>query len=128
VGPRRDQLTQRMPMGNVWKIFALYERPFWRDEGLCGQVASEGGFPSIVFDSSPADASKGVLLGRGSATAQHSTAHHSTAQHSTAQHRVVCVLGGGTSIILHHTTAARKNTRERLVARLHWWQSGLGGA
>lgn len=30
----RDQLTQRMPMGTVFKVHCLYETPFWREEGL----------------------------------------------------------------------------------------------
>lgn len=33
----RDQLTQRTPMGAMLKVVAVYDRPFWRDEGLAGQ-------------------------------------------------------------------------------------------
>ncbi|HEU4736125.1 MAG TPA: flavin monoamine oxidase family protein [Solirubrobacterales bacterium] len=59
---RRDQLTQRMPQGTVVKTMAIYERPFWREEGLSGQAASDG--PArVVFDNSPPDGSPGVLLG-----------------------------------------------------------------
>ncbi|MEX2448943.1 MAG: flavin monoamine oxidase family protein [Solirubrobacterales bacterium] len=60
---RRDQLTQRMPQGTVIKTMALYERPFWRDEGLSGQAASDVGPARVVFDNSPPDGSPGVLLG-----------------------------------------------------------------
>jgi monoamine oxidase len=60
---RRDQLTQRMPQGTVIKTMAIYERPFWRDEGLSGQAASEAGPARVVFDNSPPDGSPGVLLG-----------------------------------------------------------------
>ena len=59
----RDQLTQRMPQGTVIKTMAVYERPFWREEGLSGQAASEAGPARVVFDNSPPDGSPGVLLG-----------------------------------------------------------------
>src|SRR5215203_5580757 len=57
----RDQLTQRMPQGTVIKTMAIYERPFWREEGLSGQAASDDGPARIVFDNSPPDGSPGVL-------------------------------------------------------------------
>lgn len=60
---RRDQLTQRMPQGTVIKTMAIYERPFWREEELSGQAASDGGAARVVFDNSPPDGSPGVLLG-----------------------------------------------------------------
>jgi monoamine oxidase len=60
---RRDQLTQRMPQGTVIKTMAIYEHPFWREGGLSGQGASDGGPARVVFDNSPPDGSPGVLLG-----------------------------------------------------------------
>jgi monoamine oxidase len=60
---RRDQLTQRMPQGTVIKTMAIYERPFWREEGLSGQATSDAGPAKVVFDNSPPDGSPGVLLG-----------------------------------------------------------------
>jgi monoamine oxidase len=60
---RRDQLTQRMPQGTVIKTMAVYERPFWREEGLSGQATSDAGPARVVFDNSPPDGSPGVLLG-----------------------------------------------------------------
>jgi len=60
---RRDQLTQRMPQGTVIKTMAVYERPFWREDGLSGQAASEAGPARVVFDNSPPDGTPGVLLG-----------------------------------------------------------------
>jgi monoamine oxidase len=59
----KTQLFQRMPMGCVWKCYAIYEKPFWRSKGLNGLVASTSGFPSLVFDNSPHDASRGILMG-----------------------------------------------------------------
>jgi monoamine oxidase len=61
-GPR-DQLTQRMPMGSVIKCMAVYDEPFWRRDGLCGQAVSLVGPLSVVFDNSPPSGSPGVLLG-----------------------------------------------------------------
>ncbi len=60
---RRDQLTQRMPQGTVVKTMAVYEQPFWREQGLSGQAASWTGPARVVFDNSPPDGSPGVLLG-----------------------------------------------------------------
>jgi monoamine oxidase len=60
---QRDQLVQRMPQGTVAKCMAVYERPFWRDQGLSGQALSVAGPTRIMFDNSPPDGSRGVLLG-----------------------------------------------------------------
>ncbi|HEU5439017.1 MAG TPA: flavin monoamine oxidase family protein [Ktedonobacterales bacterium] len=59
----RDQLTQRMPMGSVYKVHCLYDAPFWREEGLTGQVSSDSGPVRITFDNSPPAGTPGVLLG-----------------------------------------------------------------
>ena len=58
----RDQLTQRMPMGTIIKVHCLYETPFWREEGLSGQVTSDTGLVRISFDNSPESGTPGVLL------------------------------------------------------------------
>jgi monoamine oxidase len=50
-------------MGNVIKIQALYDRPFWRDEGLTGQAVGDADPVRITFDNSPPDGSPGILLG-----------------------------------------------------------------
>lgn len=59
----RDQLTQRMAQGSVIKCMGVYEEPFWRDDGLSGQVTSADGPVKVMFDNSPPDGSPGVLLG-----------------------------------------------------------------
>ena len=61
--PLRDQLTQRMPMGTLMKAEAIYDRPFWRDDGYTGQVVSDVGPAKVTFDNSPPDGSVGVLMG-----------------------------------------------------------------
>jgi monoamine oxidase len=58
----RDQLTQRTPMGCVIKVHALYEEPFWRDEGLSGRVVSDTGPIRVVFDNTPRSGSPGALV------------------------------------------------------------------
>ena len=60
---RRDQLCQRMPMGAVTKVHVLYDEPFWRDEGLNGQIVAPGGVMESTFDNSPEDGSHGAIVG-----------------------------------------------------------------
>jgi monoamine oxidase len=59
----RDQLTQRLPMGSVIKVEAVYRTPFWRRAGLSGHATSDSGPVGTTFDNSPPDGRPGVLLG-----------------------------------------------------------------
>ena len=59
----RDQLLQRMPMGALMKVEAVYAKPFWRGKGLTGQFLTVGGPVGYSFDNSPPDGSVGVLAG-----------------------------------------------------------------
>ena len=59
----RDQLTQKLPAGSVVKAFAAYPTPFWRDEALNGQAASDRGPVKVTFDVSPPGAEVGMMLG-----------------------------------------------------------------
>jgi monoamine oxidase len=59
----RDQLTQRMPMGWYAKVEAVYPTPFWRSDGLSGQVVSDTGPVRTTFDNTPPDGTPGVLMG-----------------------------------------------------------------
>jgi monoamine oxidase len=59
----RDGLMQRMPQGNLVKVQAVYERPFWRADGLSGSSIADVGPCNVTFDSSPRSGSPGVLLG-----------------------------------------------------------------
>ncbi|WP_431039166.1 flavin monoamine oxidase family protein [Streptomyces sp. P6-2-1] len=59
----RDQLTQKLPMGSIGKAIAVYDTPFWRADGLNGQVVSDAGTVRSTFDNSPEDASYGALMG-----------------------------------------------------------------
>lgn len=49
----RDALHQRTPMGNIIKVNVAYEKPFWRDKGFSGQVATDDDVLGIVMEDSP---------------------------------------------------------------------------
>ena len=61
--PARDQLTQRLPQGTLMKVAAVYDRPFWRDDGLTGTALSLNGPVNATFDDSPPDGKPGVVFG-----------------------------------------------------------------
>lgn len=54
---RRDQLTQRMPMGSVAKHILVYEQPFWLRRGQSGEAVADVGPVRLCFDDSPHDGS-----------------------------------------------------------------------
>lgn len=60
---RRAQLQRRMAAGSVIKCNAVYDEPFWREDGLSGQIIDAEGPITIGFDNSPPDGSPGVLMG-----------------------------------------------------------------
>jgi monoamine oxidase len=59
----RVELIDHYPMGTLTKAACVYERPFWRDDGLTGQALYDKGPISATFDDSPEDGSKGVVFG-----------------------------------------------------------------
>jgi monoamine oxidase len=59
----RDQLTQRTPAGSVIKLHVVYDAPWWREDGLSGQVSPDGDLVGLTFDGSPPDAGRGVITG-----------------------------------------------------------------
>ena len=50
-------------MGSIHKVQCVYDTPFWRTDGLSGQVASDTGPVRVTYDNSPDDGSSGVLMG-----------------------------------------------------------------
>ncbi len=60
---RRDQLAQWMASGALTKCTAVYDEPFWREDGLSGAAVSDVGPVETTFDNSPPDGSPGVMLG-----------------------------------------------------------------
>lgn len=59
----RDQLTQKIPAGSVFKLYAVYPEPFWRADGLNGQAGSDVGPVKVTFDNTPPGYDKGILMG-----------------------------------------------------------------
>ncbi len=58
----RVGLIERIPMGSEVKIFATYDRPFWRADGFSGEVVSDGEPVSVVFDNSMPNGGQAALL------------------------------------------------------------------
>ncbi|MFE7599341.1 flavin monoamine oxidase family protein [Streptomyces sp. NPDC057494] len=60
--------TRRAALQRVWhngtesKVFAVYDKPFWRERGLNGSAFTDLPVAHYVVDSSPADGSLGILL------------------------------------------------------------------
>ena len=59
----RDALAGRMPMGSAAKCIAVYDRPFWREEGFSGEAVTNTGPLSVVFDNCSYDGTVNALLG-----------------------------------------------------------------
>jgi monoamine oxidase len=57
----RDALSQQMPLGPGTKAIAMFERPWWREQGLSGLAMADSGIVQLVYDASPIDGSCGVL-------------------------------------------------------------------
>jgi monoamine oxidase len=56
-------LATHWPQGRLSKVYAAYDRPFWRDGGCSGEALSDEGPVFITFDVSPSDDGPGILLG-----------------------------------------------------------------
>jgi monoamine oxidase len=139
----RDQLTQRMPFGSVMKVIAIYDKPFWRDQGFTGQVVSDTGPAQVTFDNTPPEGSPGALMAFIEAStarqlnaaskaelkakvldnfgtyfgepARHPTAFYEKRWDNDIWHRgcPVCITPPG--VLLDYGTAIRKP-----VGRIHW--------
>ncbi len=60
---QRDQLTQRLPQGTLTKVAAVYDRPFWRDDGLTGSMIDLEGPIGFTVDDSPPSGKPGIIFG-----------------------------------------------------------------
>lgn len=58
----REFLHQRALGGSVCKVVAVYDTPFWREDGLSGESFSFDHIIGLTMDTSPADARLGVLM------------------------------------------------------------------
>jgi putrescine oxidase len=57
----RMRMSQALSQGSINKVLAVYETPFWRDEGLSGQGFAPYELVRELYDNSPPSASAGVL-------------------------------------------------------------------
>lgn len=62
--PRRQhQLHQHLSMGFVIKVHAVYDRPFWREQGLSGTAFSPYEIVHEAYDNTNHDDDRGTLVG-----------------------------------------------------------------
>ncbi|HLI60016.1 MAG TPA: FAD-dependent oxidoreductase [Solirubrobacteraceae bacterium] len=62
--PAQDALLRRLPFGTLMKCDAVYDTPFWREDGLCGMAVLRDGTPiRSLFDKTPPEGTPGVLMG-----------------------------------------------------------------
>jgi monoamine oxidase len=59
----RRRLVENFPQGRLTKVARVYDRPFWREDGLNGTAILMNGLIGVTFDDSPEDASKGIVIG-----------------------------------------------------------------
>ncbi|MEQ8799004.1 MAG: FAD-dependent oxidoreductase [Salinisphaeraceae bacterium] len=59
---RRTILQRAWNNGTESKLFAIYDTPFWREDGLNGQALTDLPVAKFVVDNSPPDGSVGILL------------------------------------------------------------------
>ena len=57
----RTLLHQRMPSGAVIKTSIIYDEPFWRADGLCGQSASPGSPATLTIDACTNTGNPGIM-------------------------------------------------------------------
>jgi monoamine oxidase len=57
------KLLKGITPGRLIKWEAVYDTPFWRDEGYSGQAVSEQGPANTTFDNTPPSGSPGILFG-----------------------------------------------------------------
>ena len=59
----RQEVTDRVPVGNVIKAALVYPTPWWKSEGFSGQMGSDEGPIRVIFDNSVRGYPRGVLMG-----------------------------------------------------------------
>jgi len=103
----RRGLVERLPQGQLTKVTAVYDRPFWREQGLTGQVISDTAPMNVTFDDSPEDGSLGVVFGFvGGDSARSFAAMDAAARRAAALANLVEYFGAeAASPIDYHETA-----------------------
>jgi monoamine oxidase len=91
----RASLVGGMPMGKVIKAVLVYDRPFWRDEGLSGQAASDHAPFGPVFDACIPGSPLGLIVGFFEGDAAAEQAHHGPEGRKAIAHACVSRWFGG---------------------------------
>ena len=60
--PWRLRAEQGISQGSVIKVLAVYDRPFWREEGLAGEAFAPYQLVREAYDNSPPNGEPGVLV------------------------------------------------------------------
>ncbi|MGI5121762.1 flavin monoamine oxidase family protein [Marinactinospora thermotolerans] len=60
--PSRRRLQRQWPQAEIIRTELVYQRPFWKNFGLSGEVHFESGIPAFTVDDSPADSDRGRLI------------------------------------------------------------------
>ncbi|MDQ6523803.1 FAD-dependent oxidoreductase [Nocardioides sp. LHD-245] len=80
----RQALLEQVQMGKLMKCDAVYERPFWRDQGLTGFGIAETGAVRVAFDNHVSDTGHGILLAFVGGSAWHQYGNLSLAERRAA--------------------------------------------
>lgn len=115
---RRDQLTQRTPMGSVLKILTMYSEPFWREQGLSGEAICLTGPVPAVFDVSP-PGGPGLLC---SLVPGRRSQHLAAMTAGERRHAVTTHLAG----LFGHQAAAPEHYAEKMWADEQYSRGGYG--
>ena len=59
----KAKLLKAITPGTLLKLEAIYDRPFWRDQGLSGQAVSPVNPANTTFDNTPPQGSPGIMFG-----------------------------------------------------------------
>lgn len=61
--PWRKETAKKTPPGNVIRCYVAYEHPWWREEGLSGQMSADDGPVRVTFDVTDDAEGRGILTG-----------------------------------------------------------------
>lgn len=61
--PWRYETVQKTPAGTIIKCHMLFDKPWWRAEGLSGQMAADDGPVRVTFDTSDPSSQRGTIMG-----------------------------------------------------------------
>lgn len=61
--PLKLQLIQRIPMGSIIKTMTFYDRCYWREKGLSGQMVTDSGPVIFCLDDTKPDGSCPCIMG-----------------------------------------------------------------